>query len=108
MAEAPVQQVGERARIARRADLGARHARRPAVDVDGAHVAVRVAADRDHGREVVDDLRALEGARPLLEVSGGITLERIAELSAAGVDLISCGALTHSAPAADIALDLSL
>lgn len=53
-------------------------------------------------------VRALEGARPLLEVSGGITLERIAELSAAGVDLISCGALTHSAPAADIALDLSL
>jgi nicotinate-nucleotide pyrophosphorylase (carboxylating) len=46
--------------------------------------------------------------RPLLEVSGGITLERIAELGAAGVDVISAGALTHSAPAADIALDLHL
>jgi nicotinate-nucleotide pyrophosphorylase (carboxylating) len=46
--------------------------------------------------------------RPLLEVSGGITLERIAELGAAGVDVISAGALTHSAPAADIALDLRL
>lgn len=44
----------------------------------------------------------------LIEVSGGITLPRIAELAAAGVDLISVGALTHSAPAADIALDLSL
>jgi nicotinate-nucleotide pyrophosphorylase (carboxylating) len=44
--------------------------------------------------------------RPLIEVSGGITLERIAELAAAGVDVISAGALTHSAPAADIALDL--
>ncbi len=46
--------------------------------------------------------------RPLLEVSGGITLERITELASAGIDLISCGALTHSAPAADIALDLVL
>jgi len=46
--------------------------------------------------------------RPILEVSGGITLERIPELAAAGVDVISVGALTHSAPAADIALDLEL
>jgi nicotinate-nucleotide pyrophosphorylase (carboxylating) len=46
--------------------------------------------------------------KPLLEVSGGITLERIAELAEAGIDVISCGALTHSAPAADIALDLAL
>jgi len=43
--------------------------------------------------------------RPILEASGGITLERIAELAAAGVDVISVGALTHSAPAADIGLD---
>jgi len=40
--------------------------------------------------------------RALLEVSGGITLERIPRLAAAGVDVISIGALTHSAPAADI------
>ncbi|NUQ76299.1 MAG: carboxylating nicotinate-nucleotide diphosphorylase [Polyangiaceae bacterium] len=46
--------------------------------------------------------------RPLLEVSGGITLERIGVLAAAGIDVISVGALTHSAPAADIALDLKL
>jgi nicotinate-nucleotide pyrophosphorylase (carboxylating) len=42
----------------------------------------------------------------LVEVSGGITLERIADLAQAGVDVISVGALTHSAPAADIALDI--
>lgn len=47
-------------------------------------------------------------ARPILEASGGITLERIRALSEAGVDVISVGALTHSAPAADIALDLAL
>jgi nicotinate-nucleotide pyrophosphorylase (carboxylating) len=58
--------------------------------------------------EAVRRVRALPGAHPLLEVSGGITLERIPELAAAGIDVISCGALTHSAPAADIALDLEL
>lgn len=46
--------------------------------------------------------------RPLLESSGEITLERIRELSEAGVDLISVGALTHSAPAADISLDFEI
>jgi nicotinate-nucleotide pyrophosphorylase (carboxylating) len=43
--------------------------------------------------------------RALLEASGGITLERVAELSRAGVDAISVGALTHSVPAADVGLD---
>lgn len=43
--------------------------------------------------------------RALLEASGGITFARIAELSRAGVDAISVGALTHSTPAADIGLD---
>lgn len=46
--------------------------------------------------------------RPILEVSGGITLERVAVLAEAGIDVISVGALTHSAAAADIALDLAL
>lgn len=44
----------------------------------------------------------------LLEASGGITLGRIQELAATGVDLISVGALTHSAPALDISLDLAV
>ncbi len=43
--------------------------------------------------------------RALLEASGGITLERVAELAHAGVDAISVGALTHSVPAADVGLD---
>jgi nicotinate-nucleotide pyrophosphorylase (carboxylating) len=43
--------------------------------------------------------------RALLEASGGITLERVTELARAGVDAISVGALTHSAPAADIGFD---
>ncbi|HEY6081553.1 MAG TPA: carboxylating nicotinate-nucleotide diphosphorylase [Polyangiaceae bacterium] len=52
--------------------------------------------------------RAVQKAkgRALVEVSGGLTLERVAELAALGVDVASVGALTHSAPAADIGLDI--
>jgi nicotinate-nucleotide pyrophosphorylase (carboxylating) len=46
--------------------------------------------------------------RPILEASGGITRERVRELAEAGVDVISVGALTHSAPAADIGLDFTV
>lgn len=55
---------------------------------------VEVAAARAHGRGV------------LVEVSGGITLATIADYARAGADLISVGALTHSAPAVDIGLDV--
>lgn len=41
---------------------------------------------------------------PRLEASGGITLENVAEVAATGVDFISVGALTHSAPALDFSL----
>ena len=40
-----------------------------------------------------------------LEASGGITLKTIGEVAQTGVDLISVGALTHSAPAVDLGLD---
>lgn len=43
----------------------------------------------------------------LLEASGGITLKTVGAVGRCGVDLISVGALTHSAPSLDIALDLS-
>jgi nicotinate-nucleotide pyrophosphorylase (carboxylating) len=44
----------------------------------------------------------------VIEVSGGVTLGRIPRLAAAGVDVISVGALTHGARAVDLALDLDL
>lgn len=47
----------------------------------------------------------LHTPRPLLEVSGGVRLARIPELARLGVDLVSVGALTHSARAIDLALD---
>jgi nicotinate-nucleotide pyrophosphorylase (carboxylating) len=55
--------------------------------------------------ELVRAAVRLAAGRVLLEASGGITLERIGELARTGVDAISVGALTHSAPCADLALD---
>jgi nicotinate-nucleotide pyrophosphorylase (carboxylating) len=46
------------------------------------------------------------GRRPLLEVSGGVTLDTVAGYAATGVDLISVGAITNSAPVLDIGLDI--
>jgi nicotinate-nucleotide pyrophosphorylase (carboxylating) len=48
----------------------------------------------------------LAGGRVPVEVSGGVTLEKVASYAAAGADLIAVGALTHSAPVLDLALDL--
>lgn len=57
----------------------------------------------------LDDLRTavsmVEG-RAVLEASGGLTLGRLAAVAATGVDLLSLGALTHSAPNFDVALDV--
>ena len=56
-----------------------------------------------------DDIReAVERAagRAKIEISGGVTLERIPELAATGADFVSVGALTHSAPAVDISFEI--
>lgn len=45
---------------------------------------------------------------PAIEVSGGITLNNVNAIARAGVDLISVGALTHSAPALDVSLDIEM
>jgi len=49
------------------------------------------------------DLEIVAGRVPL-ESSGGITLQTVRDFAEAGVDYISIGALTHSAPAVDIHL----
>jgi nicotinate-nucleotide pyrophosphorylase (carboxylating) len=46
--------------------------------------------------------------RPLLEVSGGVTLDTVAAYAGAGVDCISVGGLTNSAPVLDIGLDIEV
>ena len=50
-------------------------------------------------------IRIVNG-RARTEASGNITLERLPRLRGMGLDFISCGALTHSAPAVDIGLDI--
>jgi len=51
---------------------------------------------------------ALVAGRLVIEASGGITLDSIAEIAATGVDYASSGALTHSAPALDVGLDIEM
>jgi nicotinate-nucleotide pyrophosphorylase (carboxylating) len=46
--------------------------------------------------------------RAILEASGGVTEARVAEIAATGVDLISIGWITHSAPNLDVALDIDV
>lgn len=52
-------------------------------------------------------LRRRAGSEAVLEVSGSVTLAAVREIAATGVDLISVGALTHSAPALDLTLLVS-
>ena len=54
---------------------------------------------------MAEAVRIADG-RARLEASGGLSLERAREVAATGVDLIAVGALTHSAPVLDVAMDL--
>ena len=57
----------------------------------------------------IDDIRktvARVGRRAKVEISGGVTLDRIPALAATGADYVSVGALTHSAPAVDISFEI--
>jgi nicotinate-nucleotide pyrophosphorylase (carboxylating) len=57
----------------------------------------------------IDDIReavARARGRARVEISGGVTLDRIPQLAATGADYVSAGALTHSAPAVDISFEI--
>lgn len=59
----------------------------------------------------LDDLRAgaeLIAGRAIVEASGGVNLDTVRAIAETGVDVISVGALTHSAPALDLGLDMSI
>ena len=58
-------------------------------------------------RDLREAVRVIDG-RAITEASGGVNLTTVSELAASGVDVISVGALTHSAPALDIGLDVDL
>ncbi len=98
--------------------LAARAGARPvrvgieAETVDEAVAAARAGADLvllddfslEDLREAVRAVRALGTRPPVLEASGGVRLDTVRAIAETGVDRISIGALTHSAPALDLSL----
>ena len=81
-----------------------------APDVETALLAIEAGADivmlDNMTVEAMREAVAAAGGRALLEASGGVNLDTVREIAATGVDLISVGALTHSAPALDISLEV--
>ncbi len=69
----------------------------------GAHI---VLLDNMSVNEVKVAAKKAQAAGLLVEVSGGITLDTVGNYARAGADIISSGALTHSAPAVDLGLDI--
>lgn len=105
--------VGE---AVRRARAIAGHLVRVEVEVDGLDQLDEALAERpdvimldnfslDDLREAVRRAAASPHGAPVLEASGGVRLETVRGIAETGVNVISVGALTHSAPSLDIGLD---
>jgi nicotinate-nucleotide pyrophosphorylase (carboxylating) len=81
-------------------------------DMDEVEAALKAGADiimlDNMDRPQIEAAVARIAGRALVEVSGGVTLESLAELAASGVDLISIGALTHSARAVDLSMRIHI
>jgi nicotinate-nucleotide pyrophosphorylase (carboxylating) len=75
---------------------------REVLDTDLADV---VLLDNMDTADLSEAVRLAKG-RVVLEASGGVTQDSIAKIAATGVDYASAGALTHSAPNFDVALDI--
>jgi len=80
---------------------------------------VREAAEAGADRLLLDNMGAVrlreavgaareEGNGPELEASGGITLAKVRDIAETGVDFVSVGALTHSAPALDLSMTIEI
>ena len=54
---------------------------------------------------IYESVKVIDG-KAIVEVSGGVNFERLEEISKTGVDFVSIGALTHSAPAVDISMNI--
>jgi nicotinate-nucleotide pyrophosphorylase (carboxylating) len=81
-------------------------------DLDGVGAALAAGVDAilldNMSAERMAEAVRLVGGRALLEASGGVTLETVRAVAETGVDLISVGALTHSAKALDLALEMEV
>jgi nicotinate-nucleotide pyrophosphorylase (carboxylating) len=67
--------------------------------------APRILLDNFTTYDIREAVKRVNG-RAKIEISGGVTLDRIPELATTGADFVSIGALTHSAPAADLSFEL--
>ena len=67
--------------------------------------ATRILADNMDAATLTETVRRAKG-RAQVEVSGGVTLDRIPEIAASGADFVSVGALTHSAGAVDLSFKI--
>ena len=56
-------------------------------------------------KKAVKIVKAFDGDKPVLEASGGVNLSTVRDIAETGIDVISIGALTHSAPNFDIGMD---
>ncbi len=108
--------VGSVREAVRRARAGAPHVLRVCVEVDdlaqldealeaGAEV---ILLDNFQIREMTEAVKRVRERAPktVIEASGGVSLDRIRDISKTGVDVISIGALTHSARAIDFSCEL--
>ena len=104
---------GDVARACRQARERAQHGLKIEVEVQSLE-AVQAALDGGADIILLDNMKvpAIRKAvemikgRATIEVSGGVTLGNVREIAVAGPDLISVGALTHSAPAARFSMDI--
>ncbi len=106
--------VGSVGEAVRRARSAVGHCVTVEVEVDTLDQ-LREALDAGADAVLLDNMNPTElaeavricGGRAVTEASGGIAADTIGEVAASGVDLISVGWLTHSAPALDVAFDLT-
>lgn len=56
--------------------------------------------------KIQEAVKIIKG-QAMIEVSGGVTLQNIQDIASTGIDIISVGALTHSAPAMDLSMDIT-
>jgi len=77
---------------------------REVIDAGGADVVLLDNMDVPTLRRAVE----IVAGRLVTEASGGITLESVAAIAATGVDYVSSGSITHSAPNLDVALDMAI
>lgn len=101
--------VGE---AVRRAKAAAGHLMKVEVEVDGLEQLAEALAESpdvimldNFTLPMLREAVALTAGRVVLEASGGVNLETVRGIAETGVDVISVGALTHSAPSLDIGLD---